>query len=285
MMIPLVSRRSLLRIALSGCIAAPVIRAQETTEGPITPMPDRVKPTPTLVASPPETSAAKVSPSEVTHPDSESTFTSNVRVVNVFATVRTQTGGIVRDLNKDDFLLSEDGRPQKVGYFSRESNLPLTIGFLLDTSGSMRSKLPEERSAGRHFVEQVMREKQDQGFVLHFDREVELMHDVTPSREKLKQSLDEVQPSDRVGDSPGYGGGGWPGRGGGREPGGGQRRGAGTLLYDAVLLASTEVMRKQSGRKALIVLSDGGDHGSKTTMTSAIGICSASRYSDLLRLL
>jgi VWFA-related protein len=207
------------------------------------------------------------------------TFSSSVRVVNVFATVRDQNGKIVKDLNKQDFTLSEEGRPQTIGYFARESNLPLTIGLLLDTSGSTRRVLPDEKTSARHFIEKVLRESQDQAFVIHFDHEVELLQDVTSSRAKLERALDEVEPSQRggypdqsSGNTPGGGGGGWPGRSGGRGGrGGGQSHGGGgTLLFDAVSLASKEVMRPQTGRKALILLSDGGDRGSKTTMTAAV---------------
>ncbi len=264
-----VSRRALLRSALSVCIAAPAIRAQETTEGPLTPLPAREKSAPPPSAPSPNVAAASIDP----------TFSSTVRVVNVFTTVRDQNGKIVKDLNKQDFTLSEEGRPQTIGYFARESNLPLTIGFLLDTSGSTRQVLPDEKTSARHFIEKVLRESQDQAFVIHFDREVELLQDVTTSRSKLERALDEVEPIQRggyqgqnSGSTSGGGGGGWPGRSGGRGGrGGGQSRGGGgTLLFDAVSLASKEVMRQQTGRKAMILLSDGGDRGSKTTMTAAV---------------
>ncbi len=243
-------------------------------------MPAREKPAP-----PPEnprpsaTSQIKAATpsSNVAAAGADPTFSSTVRVVNVFATVRDQNGKIVKDLNKQDFNLSEDARPQTIGYFARESNLPLTIGFLLDTSGSTRQVLPDEKTSARHFIQKVLRESQDQAFVIHFDREVELLQDVTTSPEKLERALDEVESSQRggyqgqnSGSTPG--GGGWPGRSGGRGGrGGGQSRGGGgTLLFDAVMLASKEVMRRQTGRKALIILSDGGDRGSKTTMTAAV---------------
>ena len=144
-----------------------------------------------------------------------------------------KSGKIVSDLTKDDFDLSEDGRPQKIQYFSRETDLPLTLGLLVDTSISQRAVLGEEKSASYRFVEHVLRPDQDQAFVLHFDSEVELLQDVTPSRDKLEKAIGQIglaqnQPQMRRGG----GGGGYPGGGGG-YPGGGGRRGGGTTLYDA----------------------------------------------------
>jgi len=207
------------------------------------------------------------------------TFSAGVKVVNVFATVRDQKGQIVRDLNKDDFLLDEDGRPQAIQYFTRETDLPLTIGLLVDTSGSTRRVLPDERNASYKFLEQVLREDKDLAFLIHFDFEVELLQDLTASRQKLERSLDLLetgQQRPRQNSGGGYPSGGNPGGGypGGGYPGG-QRRGGGgggggTCMYDAVLLASDEVIKKQSGRKALILLTDGVDNGSKVSLFSAV---------------
>src|SRR5579885_2408533 len=99
----------------------------------------------------------------------KTTFTSDVNVVNVLATVRDTQGAIVRNLSKDDFALEEDGRPQTIRYFSQESNLPLTLGLMVDTSGSTRRVLPDERAASRTFLQQVLRPDQDRAFVIHFD--------------------------------------------------------------------------------------------------------------------
>src|SRR5437899_5281450 len=84
------------------------------------------------------------------------TFSTNVKVVNVFANVRNKKGEIVRDLTKDEFLLDEDGRPQAIKYFSQETNLPLTLGLLVDTSGSQRRLIGEERDASSRFFDQVL---------------------------------------------------------------------------------------------------------------------------------
>ena len=203
----------------------------------------------------------------------DTTFSTDVKVVNVLATVRNKQGQIVQNMNKDDFTLEEDGRPQTISYFSRETDLPLTLGLLIDTSMSQRRVLGQERTASYTFLDQVLREEKDKAFVIHFDREVELLEDLTSSRKKLESalnSLDTPQMQQRGSGGGGGGGGGYP-RGGGGYPGSrGGRHGGGTVLYDAVLLASDELMSKQHGRKAVIVLSDGVDTGSKVSLTSAI---------------
>ena len=191
------------------------------------------------------------------------TYTAGVKVVNVLATVRDKHGAIVRKLERDDFALEEDGRPQAIRYFARETDLPLTLGLLVDTSMSQRRLIGQERTASARFLDQVLREDKDQGFLIHFDHEVELLQDLTSSRQRLKAALDELETprlERRQGGGPGAGG---PHSGGGHG-------GGGTALYDAVLLASDELMKKQSGRKALIVLSDGVDRGSKVSIDSAI---------------
>jgi VWFA-related protein len=194
------------------------------------------------------------------------TVSVQVNVVNVLATVRDKHGKIVKDLTKDDFIMTEDGRPQTIRYFTKESDLPLTLGLLVDTSLSQRRVLDQEKSASHGFLDQMLRVDKDQAFIIHFDREVELLQDLTSSRDKLEVALEQLQTPQFTQTS-------------GNDPsssdpnsGRGSRRmgGAGTLLYDAVYLASDELMKKQQGRKALVVLSDGVDHGSKETLESAI---------------
>jgi VWFA-related protein len=193
-----------------------------------------------------------------------------VKTVSVLATVRDKHGKIVADLTKDDFQLDEDGRPQIINYFAHESDLPLRLGLLVDTSLSQRKVLDQERTASYSFLDKLLRQDKDSAFVIHFDHDVELLQDFTPSRPQLQAALQKLSTPqlEDNGSSSGGGGGGYGGGGGGGRSRGGH--GGGTLLYDAIFLASDELMSKQQGRKALIVLSDGVDHGSKETMAEAI---------------
>ena len=192
------------------------------------------------------------------------TFSTDVKVVNIFATVHDKQGKIVRDLTKDDFILEEEGRPQTIRYFWRENNLPLTLGLLVDTSLSQRRVLGEERTASYRFLSQVLREDKDQAFVIHFDREVELLQDLTASRQQLEAALSRLEMPAR--ERPQWGGRTDPAGSSGPVRG----RAVGTALYDAVFLAADDMMQKQSGRKAVILLTDGVDVGSKVSLTESI---------------
>lgn len=221
------------------------------------------------------------------------TFSSSVKVVNVLATVRDKQGQIVRNLTKDDFVLEEDGRPQVIRYFTQQSDLPLLVGLLIDTSGSERRMIGTEKDASYTFLEHVLRPEKDRAFLIHFDREVELLQDLTSSRKRLEDALDQLnQPQFGSGGNSGgnnnpnsgnggyggggYGGGGYGGRGGRR---GGGMGGGGTALYDALYLASDDVLKKESGRKAVILLTDGEDNGSKVSLGEAV---TAAQRSDTL---
>jgi VWFA-related protein len=195
-------------------------------------------------------------------------------IVTVSAIVRDKHGQIISDLTKSDFTLDEDGRPQSITYFARQNDLPLAVGLLVDTSLSQRRVLDQERTASSTFVDHTLREeKKDQAFLIHFDREVELLEDFTSSRKKLEAALDQLDSPQMQNANSGGGGGGQGGGPGGAGGGGGHHHGGGgggTLLYDAVYLASNDMMSKLQGRKAVIVLSDGVDHGSKESLGSAI---------------
>src|SRR5271157_20673 len=204
------------------------------------------------------------------------TFSSDVKVVSVLATVRDKHGQIVNNLTKDDFKLQQDGQPQNIRYFTKVTDLPLTLGLLVDTSMSQRRVLEQERSASYSFLENLMREDKDKAFVVHFDWDVELLQDLTSSRQKLNAALEKL---DNPRFAPGYGGGGGSG-GGSPGGGGGHHGGGGTTLYDAVFLGSDELMQKQQGRKALIILSDGVDTGSRVSLNRAID--SAQRANTLV---
>jgi uncharacterized membrane protein YgcG len=154
------------------------------------------------------------------------TYSVKVKVVNVPVTVRDKHGEIKRNLTKDDFLLEEDGHPQSIRYFSSETDLPLTLGLLVDTSLSQRRVLDDERQASYAFLSRILREDKDKAFIIHFDREVELLQDLTSSREKLQSALQALHTppmeDQRAGSGNGGGGGGnGGGTSGGGYPGGG----------------------------------------------------------------
>jgi VWFA-related protein len=226
--------------------------------------------------TPAQPKAPQAQPSTQPETQSQTTFSTDVKVVNVLATVRDKQGQIVRNLTKDDFTVEENGQPQPIRYFAQQSDLPLTLGLLVDTSGSERRMIPTERDASSTFVEQVLRPDRDKIFLIHFDREVELLQDLTSSREAIEKALaglNSPQWSNRGGQSSGQGGGGYGGGNGGygRQGGGyGGQRGGGTMLYDGIYLASNDVMKKQTGRKALILLTDGEDNGSKVSLAEAV---------------
>jgi len=183
----------------------------------------------------------------------DATFATGVNVVSVLASVRDKQGHYVRDLGQDDFELREDGRLQQIRYFSRQTDAALTLGMLVDTSLSQRRVLDEERNAGREFLLQVLRPAKDSAFLIRFDVEVELTQDSTNSLTTLDKALNSLDvPRARAG------------------RGRGVATGIGTLLYDAVFLAADEVLKKLEGRKAIILLSDGDDHGSKISLARAV---------------
>ena len=180
----------------------------------------------------------------------EATFSTSLNVVDVLATVRTKKNEIVRDLTKDDFILTENNRPQTIRYFSKESELPLTVGLMIDTSMSQQKVLESERTASFRFLDQVLRESKDKLFVMQFDMAVQLRQPLTSSRQALEEVLPYVDTPTR------------------RELS--LQNGGGTLLFDAVVKASNDVLKNQKNRKAMVVLSDGGENGSTATLMDAI---------------
>ena len=195
------------------------------------------------------------------------------REVLLPVTVVDKKGTLVTDLTAKDFTLTEDGRPQVIKSFTTQSNLPFRLGLLVDTSRSVYTAIDAERKAAEKFVELMLPAdpkaagRGDEAFLIHFDREVELLEDFTNSREKLDHEIDAMTPTSREqnsqgpetsGDDHGYG------------DHGGASHGGGTQLYDAIYLSSDELMKPKDGRKALVIFSDGVDRGSKETMNDAI---------------
>lgn len=193
------------------------------------------------------------------------------REVVLPVTVRDKHGALVSNLQKADFTLTEDGRPQTIKSFTRETDLPFLLGLLVDTSRSVSGAMEQERKAAGKFIDQMLpadpktAKAADQAFLLHFDHEVELLEDFTNSREKLHRELDDLGPT-RAAQNDTQGPETRDDDRGSRQ---GMRRG-GTQLYDAIFLAADELMKSKQGRKALVVFSDGADRGSKETLNDAV---------------
>ena len=219
--------------------------------------------------------AQQPSPSPATD-QSMTTIKVQAREVLLPVVVEDKHGALVTNLTAKDFTLTEDGRPQVIKSFTSQSNLPFRLGLLVDTSRSVSSALDSERKAAGKFIDLMLPAdpkagvQGDQAFLIHFDREVELLEDFTNSRDKLHHELDGMGPTSqsRNNQGPETNGDDRGGNGGYGQHGGGH--GGGTQLYDAIYLASDELMKPQSGRKALLVFSDGADSGSKETLNDAI---------------
>ena len=187
-----------------------------------------------------------------------------VKEVNLLAIVRDKKGHPANALDKQDFVLEQDGRAQTITQFAHESDLPLTLGILADTGPGERKAMADERKAGTDFVNRLLRENKDRAFVLHFDKEVELLQDVTTSHDKLARGIDQIS----VGDAPHNSGSGRK-----RDDGDSQTPHyffGGSMLYDAIFLSSDEVLKGQQGRKAMVLFSDGVDRDSRTSLEHAI---------------
>src|ERR1700757_4428999 len=225
----------LLRLTVTAAFIlglAPVLRAQEA-------------PSP---GGPPPASKAEPQPVDI---GEIQTLKVNVTLVNVYFSVRDKSGYIT-NLHKDDCTILEDKVPQKTKNFTQEKNLPLTIGILLDTSGSQQNVLPLEQVSGAEFLKDVLTPK-DEAFLISFDINVNLLADYTNSPREIKRAIDSAVIN--------------TGAGTGSITGNGNPRG--TLLYDAVYLAANDKLRQEAGRKILILLTDGGDQGSQENLKTA----------------
>ena len=208
---------------------------------------------------PPPASTAPAAPED---DESVATFKVSANLVDVFFNVKDKNNELVPHLSKNDCTVYEDKAPQTLKNFVAESDLPITLGILLDTSGSQYRVLPLEQDAGSQFLEQVLRKK-DEAFLISFDVDIDLLQDYTNSARLLARSMQKAQIN-----TAGGGGGGIPGAGGGTIPSIGQPKG--TLLYDAVYLAANQKMTTETGRKAMILLTDGEDQGSERKIGEAI---------------
>jgi VWFA-related protein len=184
----------------------------------------------------------------------------NVNVVQLFFNVKDKHGALIPNLTKDDFEIREDGTPQTVKYFTAETNLPLTLGIMIDASGSQRNVIDMEKEVGGAFLKQILSDK-DEAFVISFDITVDLLQDFTRDTHRLQAALNKAKVNVDVSS------GGIPGMGGGPVP---QHNSPGTLLYDAVYLSAHDMLAKEVGRKAMILLTDGQDEGSRLKIQDAI---------------
>ena len=173
-----------------------------------------------------------------------------VNLVRISATVRDKHGKIVPMLNQNDFVLSVDGHVQPVNNFVRQSDLPLTLGLLVQTGlrPQQQYEIRSTNDTGYAFLDHMLRGDGDRAFVIPFGRKAELLQGLTSSRPDLQAALQLTETTVPSSEPP-------------------VKR---TLLYDAICLASNEMMQTQQGRKALFVLSNGIDHGSKATLEDAI---------------
>src|SRR5436853_837383 len=185
-----------------------------------------------------------------------------VNVVQLFFNVKDKKGALIPNQTKNDFELLEDGKPQTIKYFTAESNLPLTLGILIDSSGSQQRVLGMEKEVGSAFLNEILRPK-DEAFVISFDVDVNLLQDFTNSSHLLRAALDQAKIN-----APPSSCGGVPGLGGGPLPCSSTPKG--TVLYDAVYLAAHDELAREVGRKAMILLTDGQDEGSKLRIADAI---------------
>src|SRR5215470_6905944 len=204
-----------------------------------------------LVAQAPQTKAPSTNASDLPAP-----IKVDVDVVSILASVRDNRGGLVANLEKNDFTVLEDSKEQSIKYFTRETDLPLTIGLLIDVSASQRNLIGIERNAATQFFSKVLRKK-DEAFLISFGEEAELLQDYTSSAKLLEDGLNQLRVSSGVG-----------GLHPGPVPTAGQPRG--TVLYDAVYLAANDKLKTEVGRKVIVVITDGEDQGSRLTMNQAV---------------
>jgi VWFA-related protein len=201
--------------------------------------------------------------------DAQQTIKVQANLVNLYATVRDKHHAIVADLKKEDFRIFEDGVEQKVEFFSREVSLPLTLGILLDTSGSVERLLGAEQQTAGRFLERVMR-KSDEAMLITFDLNADQLEDFTSDVAALERAISRarINTGGNVRITPGT------------IP---QNGPLGTVLYDAVYLACREKLSGEAGRKAIIILTDAEDNGSKVRLEEAIE--SAQRSDTVIHIL
>ena len=215
------------------------------------------------LAPSPDAPPVSTAPAQPQDEQPVATLKLNVNLVDLFFTVKDKSGNLVPHLNKDDCTVLEEKQPQTLKSFVAETHQPLTLGILLDTSGSQQRVLPLEQDTGSQFLQRVLKQK-DEAFLLSFDVNVDLLQDYTNNSHQLARAMSKAE----INTAGGNGAAGIPGAGGGTIPTIGAPKG--TVLYDAVYLAANEKMNQESGRKAMILLTDGEDEGSRVKINEAI---------------
>ncbi len=211
-----------------------------------------------IIPKAPETQPAGQKPGNAQKPEDQApaeTLKVSVNVVGLFFNVKDKHGALMPNLTKDDFSVLEDSKPQTIKYFAAESNLPLTLGMLIDSSGSQRNVLDMEKEVGGAFLRQVLTDK-DEAYVIDFNVDATLVQDFTRDVRRLQAAMNKVKINTGI-----------SGMGGGPVPTSHQ---AGTVLYDAVYLSAHDMLAKEVGRKAMILLTDGEDEGSRLKIKDAI---------------
>lgn len=231
---------------LSLLLFAPLVHAQSA------PSPDAP---PVSTAPPPDDTTQTGAP--------VTTLRVNSNLVSLYFTVRDKHGALIPNLTRDDCRVLEDKKEQKVRNFEARADQPLTLGMLLDTSGSQQNVLPLEQQTGSAFLHRILRDK-DEAFLISFDVDVNLLEDYTNNAGTLSRAMNKAE----INTAAGNGAAGIPGLGQGTIPTQGAPKG--TLLYDAVYLSSGDKLRQETGRKAEILLTDGEDQGSKYRVQDAI---------------
>ena len=227
-----------------------------------------------LLSQTPSDTQAKPSASTPDQPSSAaaSTLAVDARLINIPVVVHDKKGALVQNLTKDNFVLQVDNQIQTIRYFNLDTDLPLTLGLLVDVSMSQRDVLDDERSASFAFLDDTLTgpADRDKAFIVQFARQTDLLQDVTSSKPKLQAGLKQLEAQPRPEDSSVTTVNSGSDSGNSSNSSTRARHGGGTTLYDALFLSSDELMKKQTGRKAVIILSDGVDSGSKESLTSSI---------------
>ena len=220
-----------------------------------------------LLAQPPGTAAQApaATAAEQTPASTAPTLNVDARLVNIPVVVHDKKGALVQNLAKDNFALQIDGKPQSIRYFNLDTDLPLTLGLLVDVSLSQRDAIDEERTASFAFLDDTISSR-DKAFIVQFARQTDLLQDVTGSKPRLQAGLKQLETPASGGDADNTSSSSGSNSGDSST----RTRRAGTTLYDALFLASDELMAKQTGRKAIVILSDGVDSGSKESLASSI---------------